>query len=111
MKSPSRQCDFVPLEFPDTQLTYPPVTGAPLRIATLLPPAPAHCSSTTGGPTPPFVHWLKVALTVLDAELVMGNSETNKAITLRLTRTTRRCARTLLVYPITGTGLPILSAA
>jgi hypothetical protein len=76
------------LEFPDTQLAYPPLTGTPLRIATLLPPAPAHCSRTTGGPTAPFVHWLMVALTVLDAKLVMGSNETNKAITLRTTSTT-----------------------
>src|SRR5713101_5441341 len=58
MNSPSRQCDFVPFEFPETQFLNPLALGWPLRIAALL--EPAHCSAMRGGPTAPFVHWLRV---------------------------------------------------
>src|SRR5215467_3975029 len=63
MNSPSRQCDFEPLEFPFTQFLYdveaPPLMPEMATDAALMLDPMQGCG--VSGETIPLVHWLKLA--------------------------------------------------
>src|ERR1700693_3545240 len=93
MYSPSRQCDFVPLEFPLTQFLYEVATPPFTPVIFTVTPAvfdPTQGCASNGGPTGPLVHWSN------EAACPVEEADTG-TIVLNMARvTTAKIAPTLL---------------